>query len=178
MTLLGATPKKRNIEQHDIFFGIANNLKELVPQFHEFWSEAEGNIHIDAWREVNFCDDYKIEIVSKNENLPQKEKLFFINLGGYLKGDFEEHHYKTLLVAQSKSEAIKKVKQTPFFKDYDFKGAASHIDDQYGLDVDDIFEIEDILDKKYKDLYKIKISESNTKMNDELNIGYLKLSKI
>lgn len=39
--ILGATPKGRNIEQHDVFFGIAENLKDLVPDMKDFWKEAD-----------------------------------------------------------------------------------------------------------------------------------------
>ena len=34
--LLGATPKGRNIEQHDVFFGIAENVKDLFPAIKDF----------------------------------------------------------------------------------------------------------------------------------------------
>jgi len=51
MVLLGCKPEGRHIEQHDIFFGIGYNLKELVPAMKEYW--PGGRIHIDAWREVN-----------------------------------------------------------------------------------------------------------------------------
>ena len=30
MTLIGCTPAGRNIEQHDVFFGIGNSLKDIV----------------------------------------------------------------------------------------------------------------------------------------------------
>ena len=36
------------------------------------------------------------------------------------------------------AEAIRRAKTTTFFKEKDFKGAHSHIDDQFGVDVDDI----------------------------------------
>ncbi|MEZ4787008.1 MAG: hypothetical protein R2790_03795 [Flavobacterium haoranii] len=36
-------------------------------------------------------------------------KLFFINLGGYQPKQFEEFHHKLLIVAISKSDAIKKL---------------------------------------------------------------------
>lgn len=49
MVMLGCTPKGRFTEQHDIFFGIGSNLKELVPDMKDFWPEAKGRIHIDAW---------------------------------------------------------------------------------------------------------------------------------
>ena len=59
MIMIGCRPKGRYTEQHDIFFGIGNSVKELIPQMKEFWPEAKGNFHIDAWREVNFVDNYK-----------------------------------------------------------------------------------------------------------------------
>ena len=66
MILLGCRPNGRFTEQHDIFFGIGNSLKELIPQMKAFWPEAKGKIHIDSWREVTTVDNCKIEIVSKN----------------------------------------------------------------------------------------------------------------
>ena len=65
MVIIGCTPKGRFTEQHDVFFGIGNSLRELVPQMIAFWKEAEGKIHIDAWREVSVVDDYAITIKEK-----------------------------------------------------------------------------------------------------------------
>lgn len=48
MLMLGCKPKGRFTEQHDIFFGIGNSLKDLIPQMKIFWPEAKGQIHIDA----------------------------------------------------------------------------------------------------------------------------------
>src|SRR4051794_28448223 len=44
MTLVGATPKTRNTEQHDVFFGIADSVAELVPDLISFWPEAADRI--------------------------------------------------------------------------------------------------------------------------------------
>jgi hypothetical protein len=66
------------------FFGIGQTLKHLVPAIIQFWPEAQGKIHIDAWREVTHVDGYSVQVVEKKtvENI-LPEKLFFINLGGY-----------------------------------------------------------------------------------------------
>ena len=72
-----------------------------------------------------------------------QSKLFFLNLGGYKKGEFEEYHYKMLVACNNKGEAIKGAKQTVFYKHTGFAGAESHIDDKYGVDVDDVYQIED-----------------------------------
>lgn len=178
MVMLGCKPPGRRTEQHDIFFGIATHLKELVPEMKAFWPEAKGRIHIDAWRTISVIDGYKIEIVTSLKKSSIQEKLFFINLGGYKENEFEEYHYKVLTVAKNKSEAIKKAKQTTFYKHCGFKGATSHIDDKYGVDIDDIYDIEDILAPQFKDQYSLKITKSSDLANDVLEIGYLKIDKL
>ena len=75
-TVLGATPKGRNIEQHDVFFGLAETLKDLVPQMRQFWSEADGKIHIDCYQEVQFADGYEVYIVEKKPTKFQNSNYF------------------------------------------------------------------------------------------------------
>src|SRR5450432_1108342 len=145
MLLLGCTPKGRRTEQHDIFFGIAETLKELVPSIIDAWPEAEGRIHIDAWRQVRHVDQYAVDVFDKQQLSPnaagKQIKLFFLNLGGYKQNEFEEYHYKMLVACENKSVAIKRAKETAFYKHTGFKGAPSHVDDKYGVDVDDILRL-------------------------------------
>lgn len=121
MIMLGCTPKGRFTEQHDIFFGIGSSLKELIPDMNAFWPEAKGRIHIDAWQKVTFVDGFSIEVIAKDEKQEQEEQLFFLNLGGYKEGDFEEYHYKVLAVAKTKAEAIKKPNKLHFTNITDLK---------------------------------------------------------
>ena len=44
-----------------------------------------------------------------------------------------------------------------FYKHFSFEGATSHIDDKYGIDVDDIFNINDALAPIFKENYSIQI---------------------
>ncbi len=182
MVLLGCLPKGRYTEQHDIFFGIGNSLKELVPEMINWWPEAEGDIHIDAWREVKNVDGYKITITERQSNKALQEdklnKLFFINLGGYRQNEFEEFHYKMLVACENKSAAIQKAKTTAFYKHTGFKNAPSHIDDKYGIDVDDIYQIEDIISKHIKDKYSIVLCAEDPAEEDEIHLGYLIFQKL
>ncbi|WP_395045445.1 DUF1543 domain-containing protein [Flavobacterium sp.] len=179
MVMLGCRPKGRFTEQHDIFFGIGTSLKELIPDIKNFWPEAKGNIHIDVWREVNCVENYKIEVIEKEASNASSSQLFFINLGGYKENEFEEFHYKLLAVGNSLSEATKKSKETAFYKHYGFKGATSHIDDKFGIDIDDVFNVKEILSSNFTNNYNIIISKSEIKLKeDELHIGYLKIEKI
>lgn len=176
--ILGATPKGRNIEQHDVFFGIAENLKDLVPVMKNFWPEAKGKIHIDAYQEVQFVDGFQLKIVEKTEDV-SKDQLFFVNLGGYQIGKFEELHHQCLMVGKSMSEIIKRVKKTEFYKTMGFKTAESHIDEKLGVDIDDIYKVKDILPLEMKEKYSI-ILEKTDEMNQEnfTRLGYLMISKI
>lgn len=175
MVLIGCTPQGRCTEQHDIFFGIAEDLKDLVEDFKVFWPEAKDRLHIDAWRKVSYVSGYKITVVPKSD-APKTNRLFFLNLGGYKPGEFEEYHYKTLQVCATQAEAVKQAKDTTFYKHYGFEGAVSHIDDKYGIDVDDIYNVEDILSSKFKENYQLSITPTNVAEEDEYHIGYLKLS--
>jgi len=179
MLLIGCTPPGRHIEQHDIFFGIANSLQELIPDIEAFWPEPE-RIHIDAWREVTVVDGYQVKTLLKDSDIVenQKQKLFFINLGGYQENKFEEQHYMLLTVKADRSAAFKEAKETLFFKNNHFTGANSHIDDKYGIDVDDLYEIIDILSPAHKQQYQITLIAGTDLKEDPINLGYLKLSRL
>jgi hypothetical protein len=182
--LLGCTPKERCIEQHDIYFGIAENLEGLVPGIIASWPEAEGKIHIDAWRPVTAVDGFAITVKERADETASVDgmglahKLFFVNLGGYKQNEFEEFHYKMLAVGTDKGAAVQQAKETVFYKHTGFKTAESHIDDKYGVDVDDIHAIEDILPAEVKQRYRIVISPAAEATADELHLGYFKLDKI
>jgi len=176
--ILGATPKGRNIEQHDVFFGIAESLKDLVPDMKEFWKEADGKIHLDCYQEVKFADGYEVKIVEKGEGTSE-EKLYFINLGGYKRGFFEEFHEQHLMVGNSMGDIVKKAKATEFYKTMGFEGAVSHIDDKHGVDIDDIFNVNDILPEKMKEKYAIVLKKSSAENQENLmGLGYLNINKI
>ena len=148
----------------------------------EFWKEAKGDIHVDAWREVTNVDGYKIEIIHNDHELAVAEGklnlLYFINPGGYKQNEFEEFHYKMIAVAPEKGDAIRQSKQTAFYKHTGFRGATSHVDDKYGIDVDDIYGIEDILPLEIKKKYRIQISQNDSSEEDELHMGYFNLEKL
>lgn len=159
MVQLGGRPKGRLIEQHDIFFGVANQVSELIDDINQHWPEVKNKWHIDAYRAISKVDNYAIRLVessSETERANDVEssndlKLFFINLGGYQRGSFEEFHYKLLIVAATQADAIKQAKQSEFYKQFTFKdkaspfNAASHIDDKFEVDIDDIYNVNDLI---------------------------------
>jgi len=179
MIMLGCKPAGRHTEQHDVFFTVSKTLKETVPGILDFWPEAKEKIHMDAWREVTEVDGYRIEIVEKNNSAEEPaQKLFFINLGGYKQGEFDEPHYKMVVVAPNLADATRQAKESAFYRHTGFSGATSHIDDKYGVGVDDIFEIMEILPKGIKEAYSLRITKAPGLPADDIHLGYFPLGKI
>lgn len=178
MFLLGCKPEGRHTEQHDVFFAAGTSVKELVPAIRAFWPEGGEGIHIDGWREITGVNGHRVTVIPaaalQSADPVNGNRLFFLNLGGYKAGEFEEFHYKVLSVASDKNNATKEAKNTAFFKYLQ----QSHVDDKYGVDVDDIYDVEDILPQSHREQYRIVLSESGDILpEDEIHLGYFKLNK-
>ena len=60
-----------------------------------------------------------------------------------------------------------------------FKNATSHIDDKHGVDIDDIFKVNDILPLEMKEKYSIVLKKSDVENQENFtHIGYLKIDKL
>lgn len=171
--ILGAIAKERNIEQHDVFFGIAERVEDLHPEIKRFWKGVI--LHIDCVQEVKFVDGYEIKIV-ETSSVTNDNQLFFINLGGYKLGHFEEFHEQHLMVGESMAEVIKRVKKTKFYRTMGFTNAPSHIDDKLGVDIDDIYDVNDLLSKEAKEKYAIILEKSESEHQENpMEVGYFKI---
>jgi len=184
MAIIGCTLPGRFTEQHDVFFGIAPDMRSLIPEIKAFWPEAKGRMHVDAWRRVTCVNGHAVTVIPAagitETHTEDILKLFFLNLGGYKPGEFEEYHYKMLVAATDASKAVKAARQTAFYKHCGFKGAESHVDDKYGIDVDDMHLLRDILAPRYKERYALSVASEPEKdrPEDTLHIGYFKLDKL
>ena len=83
-----------------------------------------------------------------------------------------------IVAAPDKATAIKQAKATAFFRHTGFKGAVAHIDDKYGVDVDDIFELSEILPAAVKEQYTLVLTPATSGAEDELHLGYFRLDKL
>lgn len=180
MCLIGCTPEGRHIEQHDIFFGIASSAVELIRQMEQFWPDG-GRLHLDAWRPVCFVDGMRVEVREKSAASaePSREaetgnQLYFINLGGYQPDTFEEFHHKMITVQPNKAGAVQAAKNSHFYREAE----GSHVDDQYGVDIDDLYNVEEILPPDLKAKYYLQFTATAEGQKDAWEIGYTKLGKL
>ncbi|WP_201593971.1 DUF1543 domain-containing protein [Psychrobacter vallis] len=188
MVQLGGRPKGRLIEQHDIFFGVANHVSGLIADINSHWPEVKNKWHIDSYRAITRVDNYIIRLVESTNRTENNShlKLFFINLGGYQQGSFEEFHYKLLIVATSQADAIKQAKQSAFYKQFTFKdkdspfNAASHIDDKFEVDIDEIYNVNDLISNAQLLIEPIcdAINDSISTSEDKEYVGYLSIKNL
>ncbi len=196
MVKIGGRPKGRLIEQHDMFFGVGERIGDFIEAINLQWPEVKNTWHLDAYRQVTIVDNYRIQwqpvIVteklmteeSMTEENAETLKLFFINLGGYLAGEFEEYHHKLLIVAPTQTDAIKQAKKSTFYKQYSFNdkntpfNAASHIDDKHQVDVDEIYDVNDLLTGGRLSIVPLSETHIESVQEDKSYIGYLSLKKL
>ena len=188
MVQLGGRPKGRLIEQHDIFFGVANQVRELVDDINHHWPEVKNKWHIDSYRAITKVGNHTVKLIESDNQAANDNvlKLFFINLGGYQQGSFEEFHHKLLIVAATQADAIKQAKQSTFYKEFTFKdkdspfNAASHIDDKFQVDIDDIYNVNDLV-SNIQILIEPRIHNSHELANadeDKEYVGYLSIKNL
>lgn len=177
---LGCTPKGRNKEQHDIFFAVSDSIQDvyLHQRIRQFWADA-GKIHIDAYVEITHADGYDISVVLKSDTTVVGESgknLWFLNLGGYTKDYFGEHHQTLFLVEEKIKDAIGRAMQSPFVGRMDelSEKAVPHPDNNKRLaDVDGEINIGDYLDD-YKIIFKRNQDGIDSILQPAIT-GYLKI---
>ena len=188
MVQLGGRPKGRLIEQHDILFGVANQVSELIDDINNHWPEVNNKWHIDSYRAITKVGNHTVKLIESDNQAANDNglKLFFINLGGYQRGSFEEFHHKLLIVADNQKDAIKQAKQSEFYQQLTFKdkdtpfNAASHIDDKFQVDIDDIYDVNDLV-SNIQILIEPRIHNSHELANadeDKEYVGYLSIKNL
>ena len=186
MVQLGGRPKGRLIEQHDIFFGAASQVSDLIADINEHWPEVKNKWHIDSYRAITKVGSYAIKLIEPSQQLKAAAdlKLFFINLGGYQQDSFEEFHYKRLIVAANQADAIKQAKKSDFYKQFTFKdetspfNAASHIDDKFAVDIDDIYNVNDLISNVQLSIEHISDTDELNAKEDKEYVGYLSIKNL
>ncbi|WP_337842079.1 DUF1543 domain-containing protein [Rheinheimera sp.] len=104
VVMLGGKHPKANIEVHDVVFVEGDSLESCYPQLRELWFGSLPGMHIDSWLQVDGVEGYQVRF----SDTPPEDgalKLFLLNFGGYLPGNFGEEHQFVLQLAHDKAEA-------------------------------------------------------------------------
>ena len=132
---LGGRSRRCNTELHDVVFVAGESIETSYERLMDKWFGDPLRLHIDSWLELRIVDGYRI-VLRPHPPAPGN-KLYFINLGAYLPGQFTEVHANAFAVATSDVEVKQRAKAELL------KGAQSvHTDDLF--DIDDCLEINEV----------------------------------
>jgi hypothetical protein len=132
---LGGRVPRCNTELHDVVFVVGDAIGATYEQLMDKWFGDPLRMHLDSWVELRIVDGYGISL-SRAPSAPGK-KLYFINLGAYLPGQFTELHANAFVVAGDEREVKSRAKRDLL------RGTESvHTDDLY--DIDDCLEIAEV----------------------------------
>jgi len=107
---IGGEHPAAHIEIHDIRFVVAASLRETHAELRAQWWGTPGTLHIDCWAEIDHADGYDVTL--RPEPRAGRERLFFVNLGGYDGKDFAEKHKNMFVVASTVAEAKSRALKT------------------------------------------------------------------
>ena len=132
---LGGRAEKCNTELHDVVFVVGETIEDTYQQLMEKWFGTAKGLHLDSWMELSVVDGHRIRL--SPEKSSSGKRLFFINLGAYIPGQFTEVHANAFVVAETEAEVKSRAKKELL------NGLHSvHTDDLY--DIDDCLEVSEI----------------------------------
>lgn len=100
---IGGEHPSAHIEIHDVRFVVAETIKATHDQLRAQWWGTPGTLHVDCFAEISHADGWTVDL--RLEPSGAREKLWFVNLGGYDGKDFAEQHRNMFVVATSMKEA-------------------------------------------------------------------------
>ena len=117
LVVLGGRATKANVELHDVRWVVGSKIEDTYDVLRKDWFGSIEGLHIDSYKKIKSIDGYKINLKNSEKNkiknnksvnqINTKNKLWFVNIGGYNPSSMQEKHEFGLVVASSKLEAKK-----------------------------------------------------------------------
>ena len=127
LVVIGGWAPKANIELHDVRWVIGSKITDTFASLRKNWFGSIEGLHIDSYKKIHSIDGYKIKLRKIDNNKikkkisekdsKNKEKLWFVNLGGYHRNSMQERHEFGLVVAKNSLDA-KKIAKSKWLLSY------------------------------------------------------------
>lgn len=107
VVMLGGRHARANTEVHDVVFAVAPGIEQSYPQLRQQWFGDAAGLHLDSWMTVDGVEQWQVRL-SADVPAADAQRLYFVNLGGYVAGEFGEAHRYLLVVADDPVDAKRK----------------------------------------------------------------------
>jgi len=107
VVMLGGRHARANTEVHDVVFAVAPGIEQSYPQLRQQWFGDAAGLHLDSWMTVDGVEQWRGRL-SADVPAADAPRLYFVNLGGYVAGEFGEAHRYLLVVADDPADAKRK----------------------------------------------------------------------
>ncbi len=154
---LGGRAPKCNTELHDVVFVVGESIEQTYDRLLELWFGSPTGLHIDSWMELAVVDGHRVTLTKEPANAAKK--LFFVNLGAYMDGEFTELHANAMVVAGSEAEVKARAK-------------AELLRGKVAVHTDDLFDIDDCLEVTSVDGYTVRLEPTGETCALVPNNGY------
>lgn len=154
---LGGRAPKCNTELHDVVFVVGDSIEDTYERLMDQWFGDPLRLHLDSWVELEIVDGHRITLRPATSS--QTKKLYFINLGAYLPGQFTELHASAFAVASSEQEVKKRAK-------------GELLQGTQSVHTDDLFDIDDCLEVTEVDGHHIHLEPTSESQAFTPNSGY------
>jgi len=128
---LGGRAEGCSVELHDVVFAVGSSLESAHDQLLDRWFGSPDGLHVDAWAELDRVPGFRISL--KKTPAEGRQRLYFINIGGYVAEEFGERHAYGFYAGADKAEV---------------KAAAKRelLTGKQSVHRDDLFEIDDLVE--------------------------------
>lgn len=108
---VGGEVEQSHIELHDVRFCIGETIEDCYDDLKNQWWGTPESFHLDCWGALEYADGYSVTLL-KEAPSNVENKLYFVNLGGYVSKEFTEVHKNIFVVGPTESKAKVKALKT------------------------------------------------------------------
>ena len=159
---LGGRAEGCNVELHDVVFAVGGSLEAIHPQLLDRWFGSPEGLHIDAWAILDRVPGYRVSL----EKTPPgaAERLYFVNIGGYVAGEFGERHAYGFYAGAGKAEVKARAKR-------------ELLTGKQSVHRDDLFEIDDVVAIAPGDGWYVHLEPDTEAGMPEITNGYFPIPR-
>lgn len=118
LVVLGGRTPQTHVELHDVRWVAGCCIDDTIPELKRQWFGSKRGLHIDSYVRIDNVDGYAVSLTRGNASaLPPdhkgepRQKLWFVNMGGYDASSLLELHQIGCVVAATPQAAKSRAKQ-------------------------------------------------------------------